>query len=214
MTGDYPDFQKLVDMAIRQEDKYNRMEQKKRRIAQFKTQQGNNQKPRLTLEPQSMPQGGSSSVVRPQRQFFNNYAGNNIRNQAPRPVATSTQQQHAKKEQGSKPGVCFNCGDLGHYSDKCPKPRRVKVVPAQSNSTAPASKARVNHVAAAEAQGALDVILGTFLVNSVPATVLFDSGATHSFLSMSFAGNHGMEVEDLRRPLMVSTPSNLDISLQ
>nr|CAD40075.1 OSJNBa0085C10.28 [Oryza sativa Japonica Group] len=82
MVGDYPDFQKLVDKAIRQEDKYNRMEQKKRRIAQFKTQQGNNQKPRLTLGPQPMPQGGSSSVVRPQRQFFNNNAGNNIRNQA------------------------------------------------------------------------------------------------------------------------------------
>jgi Retroviral aspartyl protease. len=90
----------------------------------------------------------------------------------------------------------------------------VKVVPAQSNSTAPAPKARVNHVTAAEAQGARDVILGTFLVNSVPATVLFDSGATHSFLSMSFVGNHGMEVEDLRRPLMVSTPSNRALSLQ
>nr|ABA97807.1 retrotransposon protein, putative, Ty3-gypsy subclass [Oryza sativa Japonica Group] len=210
----YAPEDKLVDKAIRQEDKYNRMEQKKRRIAQFKTQQGNNQRPRLTLGPQSMPQGGSSSVVRPQRQFFNNNAGNNIRNQAPRPVAASTQQQPAKKEQGSKPVVCFNCGDPGHYADKCPKPRRVKVVPAQSNSTAPAPKARVNHVAAAEAQGAPDVILGTFLVNLVPATVLFDSGATHSFLSMSFAGNHGMEVEDLRRPLMVSTPSNQALSLQ
>nr|AAM14672.1 Putative polyprotein [Oryza sativa Japonica Group] len=184
MTGDYHDFQKLVDKAIRQEDKYNRMEQKKRRIAHFKAQQGSSQKPRLTLGPQSMPQGAS------------------------------TQQQPAKREQGSKPMVCFNCGDPGHYADKCPKPRRVKVVPAQSNSAVPASKARVNHVAAAEAQDAPDVILGTFLVNSVPATVLFDSGATHSFLSMSFAGNHGMEVEDLRRPLMVSTPSNQALSLQ
>nr|AAM00956.1 Putative polyprotein [Oryza sativa Japonica Group] len=161
-----------------------------------------------------MPQGGSSSVVRPQRQIFNNNAGNNISNQAPRPVAVSTQQQPAKREQGSKPVVCFNCGEPGHYADKCPKPRRVKVVPTQSNSTVPVSKASVNHVAAAEAQGAPDVILGTFLVNLVPATVPFDSGATHSFLSMSFAGNHGMEVEDLRRPLMVSTPSNQALSLQ
>ncbi|XP_015616785.1 transposon Tf2-1 polyprotein [Oryza sativa Japonica Group] len=208
MTGDYHDFQKLVDKAIRQEDKYNRMEQKKRRIAHFKAQQGNSQRPRLVMGPQAVSQGGSSSVVHPQRQFFNNNAGNNNRNQALRPVATLIQHQPAKREQGNKPGVCFNCGELGHYSDKCPKPRRVKVVPAQNNSTAPATKARVNHVAAAEAQGAPDVILGTFPVNSVPATVLFDSGATHSFLSMSFAGNHGMEIEDLRRPLMVSAPSN------
>ncbi|KAI4298106.1 hypothetical protein MLD38_040460 [Melastoma candidum] len=91
MTGDYPDFQKLVDKAIRQEDKYNRMEQKKRRIAHIQGTTGNNQKPRLTLGPQSMPQGGSfvccSSA---KRQFFNNNAGNNIRNQAPRPVAAPT----------------------------------------------------------------------------------------------------------------------------
>ncbi|MBC1350797.1 hypothetical protein HCX58_14365, partial [Listeria welshimeri] len=79
---------------------------------------------------------------------------------------------------------------------------------------APALKARVNHIATAEAQDAPDVILGTFPVNSVHATVLFDSGATHSFLSMSFAGNHGMRVEDLRRPLMVSIPSNQALSLQ
>ncbi len=150
-----------------------------------------------------MSQGGSSSVVCPQRQFYNN---NNNRNQAPRPVATPVQHQPVKREQGNKPGVCFNCGEPGHYSDKCPKPRRVKTIPVQNNSNAPTSKAHVNHVAVAEAQGATDVILGMFPVNSVPATVLFDSGATHSFLSMSFAGNHGMEIEDLRCPLMVSTP--------
>nr|CAD39399.2 OSJNBb0089K24.9 [Oryza sativa Japonica Group] len=147
MTGDYSDFQKLVDKAIRQEDKYNRMEQKKHRIAHFKAQQGN------------MSQGGSSSAVRPQRQFYNNNAGNNNHNQAPHPVTTPVQHQPIKREQGNKPGVCFNCGEPGHYSDKCPKPRRVKVVPAQNNSTAPASKARVNHVAAVEAQGAPDMIL-------------------------------------------------------
>ena len=38
MSTDFRDFQQLVDKAIRQEDKYNRMEQKKRRAAQFKAQ--------------------------------------------------------------------------------------------------------------------------------------------------------------------------------
>ncbi len=56
------------------------------------------------------------------------------------------------------------------------------------------------------------MILGTYPVNSVPATVLFDSGATHSFLSKSFAGSHGMEIEELRCPLMFSTPSNQALS--
>nr|AAM14693.1 Putative polyprotein [Oryza sativa Japonica Group]ABB46770.2 retrotransposon protein, putative, Ty3-gypsy subclass [Oryza sativa Japonica Group] len=219
MSTDFRDFQQLVDKAIRQEDKYNRMEQKKRRAAQFKAQQGSNQRPRLVTGPQapSYPQGGSSSVVRPQRQFYNNNTGNrgnDNRNVVARPAATPAQNQPVRKEQGSKPVVCFNCGDPGHYADKCPKPRRVKNAPAPNNSNVPAPKARVNHVAAAEAQNAPDVVLGTFPVNSIPATVLFDSGATHSFLSKSFASNHGMEVVSLGRPLLVNTPGNQVFSTQ
>nr|ABF95974.1 retrotransposon protein, putative, Ty3-gypsy subclass [Oryza sativa Japonica Group] len=219
MSTEFRDFQQLVDKAIRQEDKYNRMEQKKRRAAQFKAQQGSNQRPRLVTGPQvpSYPQGGSSSVVRPQRQFYNNNTGNrgnDNRNVVARPAATSVQNQPVRKEQGSKPVICFNCGDPGHYADKCPKPRRVKNVPAPNNSNVPAPKARVNHVAAAEAQNAPDVVLGTFPVNSIPATVLFDSGATHSFLSKSFASKHGMEVVSLGRPLLVNTPGNQVFSTQ
>jgi hypothetical protein len=36
----------------------------------------------------------------------------------------------------------------------------------------------VNHVTAEEAQDAPGVVLGTFSVNSLPATILFDSGAS------------------------------------
>ena len=32
-----------------------------------------------------------------------------------------------------------------------------------------------------------NVVIGTFMVNSHPATVLFDTGATHSFITKSFA---------------------------
>src|SRR5512142_529001 len=219
MSTDFRDFQQLVDKAIRQEDKYNRMEQKKRRAAQFKAQQGSNQRPRLVTGPQapSYTQGGCSSVVRPQCKFYNNNTGNrgnDNRNVVARPAATSVQNQPVRKDQGSKPVICFNCGDPGHYADKCPKPRRVKNAPVPNNSNVPAPKARVNHVAAAEAQNAPDVVLGTFPVNSIPATVLFDSGATHSFLSKSFASKHGMEVVSLGRPLLVNTPGNQVFSTQ
>ena len=47
-------------------------------------------------------------------------------------------------------------------------------------------RARVNHINAQEAQGAQGVVLGEFLVSSTLATVLFDSGASHSFISSSF----------------------------
>jgi hypothetical protein len=48
----------------------------------------------------------------------------------------------------------------------------------------------VNHVTTEEAQDAPGVVLGTFSVNSVPATVLFDSGASHSFITEQFVAKH------------------------
>jgi hypothetical protein len=50
-------------------------------------------------------------------------------------------------------------------------------------------RARVNHINAQEAQEAQGVVLGEFLVSSVLATILFDSGASHSFISSSFVEN-------------------------
>ena len=54
------------------------------------------------------------------------------------------------------------------------------------------AKGRLNHINAEEALEAPDVVLGTFLVNSVPATVLFDSGATHSFVTREFMSKGGL----------------------
>ena len=45
----------------------------------------------------------------------------------------------------------------------------------------------VNSISAEKAQEAPDVVLGTFPVNFCPDTVLFNSGASHSIVSPSFA---------------------------
>jgi hypothetical protein len=45
---------------------------------------------------------------------------------------------------------------------------------------------KVNHVNVETVQEALEVMLGTFSVNSISATILFDSGASHSFISQAF----------------------------
>ena len=41
------------------------------------------------------------------------------------------------------------------------------------------------------------VTAGMFLVNQHPAVVLFDTGASHSFMSQAFASKHGQHVVDL-----------------
>jgi hypothetical protein len=50
-------------------------------------------------------------------------------------------------------------------------------------------RARVNHINAQDAQQEQGVVLGEFLVSSVLATILFDSEASHSFISSSFVEN-------------------------
>ena len=50
------------------------------------------------------------------------------------------------------------------------------------------------------------VIQGTFLLSHVWARVLFDSGASHSFIVASIVIELGLEVEALEEPLYVSSP--------
>ena len=48
----------------------------------------------------------------------------------------------------------------------------------------------------------------TFASISVPATVLFDSGASHTFISEVFAKLHGITFEKLPTPLVVHSPGS------
>ena len=50
------------------------------------------------------------------------------------------------------------------------------------------------------------VIQGTFLLYHLWARVLFDSGASHSFIAASVVIELGLEVETLEEPLYVSSP--------
>jgi hypothetical protein len=64
---------------------------------------------------------------------------------------------------------------------------------------------RVNHVTAEQVQDAPGVVLGTFPINSVPATVLFDSGASYSFITEQFVAKHGIPISSMKIHLLVSS---------
>src|SRR6185295_5266786 len=74
-------------------------------------------------------------------------------------------------------------------------------------------RARVNHINAQEAHGAQGVVLGEFLVCSTLAKILFDSGASHSFISSSFVDKHKIPMVLLKIPLLTRTPRG-DIKCQ
>jgi hypothetical protein len=57
-----------------------------------------------------------------------------------------------------------------------------------------------------EAQQAQDVVLGMFLATSHPATILFDSGASHSFITSSFVAKHNLLIANMKHTMLVSSP--------
>jgi hypothetical protein len=65
---------------------------------------------------------------------------------------------------------------------------------------------RVNHMTSDEAQQAPDVVLGMLLASSHPSTILFDFGASHSFVSSSFVAKHSLPVATMKHTLPVSSP--------
>jgi hypothetical protein len=57
-----------------------------------------------------------------------------------------------------------------------------------------------------EAQQALDVVLGMFLASLHPATILFDSRVSHSFISLSFVAKHSLLIATMKHTMLVSSP--------
>ena len=64
----------------------------------------------------------------------------------------------------------------------------------------------MNHVNAEEVQATPDVMYDEFLVNSTLATMLFDFGASHSFVSACFVLRNRLRTMLLLTPLLIQTP--------
>ena len=67
----------------------------------------------------------------------------------------------------------------------------------------------MNHVTTEIAQEALDVVIGTFPVNSNSAILLFDSSALHSFIAYTFIKKHGILVSVMKKHMLVSSPGGV-----
>ena len=65
----------------------------------------------------------------------------------------------------------------------------------------------MNHIDAQKVQEATKVILSEFPVNSTLAIVLFDSGASHSFISSKFSALHKLPTVVLKNPKPVRSPA-------
>src|SRR5438128_3345647 len=227
----YPDFNTLVNQAILTEAGLNREDaEKKRKFEHFKSKrQDRGQSPRINpqqrIRQQPTMQYRTQSAVSPQpAQSF-------------RTQTSGTKQQGSSKSVQDGQRICYNCRQPGHFMAECPQnqnaanPIRAASAPnvksalsgvargsrqfggQQKKPQQSFGRARVNHIDAEEAQAANDIVLGEFLVNSVLATVLFDSGASHSFIFAKFLAKHGFHMIPLRKPLITRSPG-ADIKCQ
>jgi hypothetical protein len=165
---------------------------------QFLTQRSNFQAQCLNFQMQRPQQ-------QPPRPNGQQPSGQNMQ-QGPRSNAPTL---HGAPTQGSHTGgACFKCGLTGHFAWQCPTR---STTPGVGNQVKPQGQqnfmhGRVNHMTSDEAQQAPDVVLGMFLASLHPAIFLFDSGASHSFVSSSFVSKHSLPIATMKHTMLVSSP--------
>ena len=228
--NDYAEFQQLVNKSLLIEESRRELsESYKRKMSQPSAHQGHPQRARTNAQPPARftPQAtyrAPAAVPRPATPVFRSPNGQVNTN------SNGTANQPSRSNNHAAGITCYSCNQLGHYASNCPL--KQASAPAKANPAAPPTGApvpgrgvpqtsavpvktsqsfgrgRVNHVTVEEAQTPPDVMLGKFLVNSAPATVLFDSGASHSFVSRGFAAKHQLEVLTLKTSLLVQSPGS------
>jgi hypothetical protein len=111
-------------------------------------------------------------VIRPQHQ-------QQAPNRAQFPAQRNNQQQQQYRQ--ANDNRCFTCGNTGHYAKNCPRNQQRQGQNVNQNQ-GKRQKVQVR-------QGRLNFLTGIFTVLNYPAIVLFDSGASHSFISTKFSAN-------------------------
>ncbi|GJY20440.1 putative nucleotidyltransferase, ribonuclease H [Tanacetum coccineum] len=103
--------------------------------------------------------------------------------------------------------VCYGCNEMGHKLNEFPKEKAIKAIPVRSikegKVEAPKAKARAYPMTAEEAQLIPDVVTCIIPINSLPARVLYDSGACVSFVSYGFSEKLCPLLNKLLKPLEV-----------
>ncbi|KAI3735871.1 hypothetical protein L6452_15393 [Arctium lappa] len=117
--------------------------------------------------------------------------------------------------------ACYSCGVLDHRQRDCPRIKRdeskasvqrtVTIGTSVQKEEVPKARARAFQITAEEAREEPDVVTGILLLNSRPARILFDSGATNSFVSHMYTRYLESVPTRLHKPLTVDTANGITL---
>jgi hypothetical protein len=98
---------------------------------------------------------------------------------------------------------CYRCGQLDHIARDCSKGG---AVPSQAmDNRRPPTQARVYSLTPGEAETENEVVTGFLPLFTGKAIVLFDSGATHSFISVKYARRFHVSIEPMEVGVLVAS---------
>jgi len=112
---------------------------------------------------------------------------------------------------------CNNCGKKGHFGKDYPTLSRAATCPPvqtrhqhqrKDRGNRPQATGRVYAMTGAGAAGSGNLVMGRCMIAGESLYVLYDSGATHSFVSIDCVERLGLPVRELQSKLTVSTPAS------
>jgi hypothetical protein len=199
-------FNELVNLAISQEDCFVAHQAEKKRKAPMAAPSAQAQRFRIVSHNQSrgFQERVGRWVIRPPQQ--QQPAPNRFPAPAPR-NNQSLEQQQFRQGNGKK---CFTCGNVGHYAKNCPRNQQ-RQMPAPNQDKGRKQKVQVrqgklNFTALEELPKGAPIMTGTFSVLNQPALILFDSGASHSFISQKFSAKCQLPFCHTKGSFMITIP--------
>ena len=104
--------------------------------------------------------------------------------------------------------ICYRCGGTGHMVRTCPLP-----APAPGRGRGGGRGGRCRGRAFLAPVAAREGLQGTVIYAGLPCKVLFDTGASHSFIFRYFCMSRGIETTRVAHLLSVGTPMGVSVDL-